>query len=202
VRILDDTGRTVGLAAVRPDDDALRDPVRLVARHGEPVEAAIQSMNGARFVLDTLERHGWDVALADAQRVKGLAPLIAKTDRIDAWVLADLARRDLVPAIWLPDLATREERERARCRLHLVRHRTALEDRIHATLIAFGHPLPVPDLFGTKGREPLERLDVPEPWPRPSPRTCASSTTSDARSPPARPSCAASAPTTPTSPCS
>src|SRR5262249_7494407 len=26
-----------------------------------------------------------------------------KTDRVDAWVLAELARRDLVPAIWLPD---------------------------------------------------------------------------------------------------
>jgi transposase len=30
--------------------------------------------------------------------VRGLAPLACKTDRIDAWVLAELARRDLVPA--------------------------------------------------------------------------------------------------------
>jgi transposase len=164
VRILDETGRTVELTAVRPDADALRDLARVVARHGEPVEAAIESMNGARFVHDTLERHGWDVAIADAQRVKGLAPLIAKTDRIDAWVLAELARRDLVPAIWLPDPATREERERARFRLHLVRHRTALKNRVHATLIAFGHPVPVSDLFGTKGRELLARLAIPEPW--------------------------------------
>jgi hypothetical protein len=28
----------------------------------------------------------------------GLAPLACKTDRIDAWVLAELCRRDLVPA--------------------------------------------------------------------------------------------------------
>jgi hypothetical protein len=35
-------------------------------------------------------------------KVKGLAPLACKTDRIDAWVLAELSRRDLVPAIWLP----------------------------------------------------------------------------------------------------
>jgi hypothetical protein len=44
-----------------------------------------------------------------------------KTDRIDAWVLAELVRRDLVPAIWLPDPLVRAERERARWRLHLVR---------------------------------------------------------------------------------
>jgi hypothetical protein len=59
-------------------------------------------MNSARFVHDTLELAGWDVEIADAQKVKGLAPLACKTDRIDVWVLAELARRDLVPAIWLP----------------------------------------------------------------------------------------------------
>jgi len=59
-------------------------------------------MNGARFVHDQLELAGWEVEIADAQKVKGLAPLACKTDRIDAWVLAELARRELVPAIWLP----------------------------------------------------------------------------------------------------
>ncbi len=80
-------------------------------------------MNGARSVHDRLELAGWQVELADAQKVKGLAPLACKTDRIDAWVLAELSRRELVPAIWLPDPAVRGERERARWRLHLVRHR-------------------------------------------------------------------------------
>jgi hypothetical protein len=45
------------------------------------------SMNGARFVHDQLELAGWQVAIADAQKVKGPAPLACKTDRIDAWVL-------------------------------------------------------------------------------------------------------------------
>jgi transposase len=58
----------------------------------------------------------------------------------------------------------RAERERARWRLHLVRHRTALKNRIHATLLAFGHPCPVSDLFGVGGRELLARLELPEPW--------------------------------------
>jgi hypothetical protein len=35
--------------------------------------------------------------------VKGLAPLACKTHRIDAWVLAELSCRELMPAIWLPD---------------------------------------------------------------------------------------------------
>ncbi|MGZ6639099.1 MAG: hypothetical protein ACXVII_40435 [Solirubrobacteraceae bacterium] len=59
-------------------------------------------MNGARFVHDELVRYGWDVVVADAQRVKGLAPLACETDKVDARVLAELSFRDLVPAIWLP----------------------------------------------------------------------------------------------------
>jgi transposase len=135
-----------------------------MARFEQPVYAAIESMNGARFVHDQLEMAGWRVEIADAAKVKGLAPLACKTDRIDSWVLAELSRRDLVPAIWLPDPGVRCERERARWRLHLVGHRTALKNRIHATLIAFGHPCPVSDLFGRRGRELLAGLGLPEPW--------------------------------------
>ncbi len=164
VHLLDEEGRTVEVTAVRPDGDALATLVATVGRHGQAVTAAIESMNGARFVHDQLELAGWDVEIADALKVKGLAPLAAKTDKIDARVLAELARRELVPAIWLPDPTVRAERERARFRLHLVRHRTALKNRIHATLIAFGHPVPVSDLFGTAGRELLAGLAIPEPW--------------------------------------
>ena len=121
-------------------------------------------MTGARIVHDTLEQEGWAVEIADAQKVKGLAPLAVKTDKIDSKVLADLSQRDLVPAIWLPDPAVREERELARFRLHLVNHRSMLKNRIHSTLINFGRPCPVTDLFGLEGRKLLARLEVPEPW--------------------------------------
>jgi transposase len=121
-------------------------------------------MTGARFVHDTLELHGLSVEIADAVKVKGLAPLACKTDRIDAWVLAELSRRELVPAIWLPDPEVRAERERARFRLHLTRQRSMLKQRVHATLMTHGRPCPVSDLFGARGRELLHRLALPEPW--------------------------------------
>jgi transposase len=49
-----------------------------------------------------------------------------------------------VPAIWLLDPSIRRERELARFRLHLVRHRTTLKNRIHATLVTFGEPARCP----------------------------------------------------------
>jgi transposase len=44
------------------------------------------------------------------------------------------------------------------------RHKSALKNRIHSTLINFGKPCPVTDLFGVEGRGLLARLKVPEPW--------------------------------------
>jgi transposase len=162
--LLDGEGATVERGATPPDVDGLQHLSARLARHGAPVRAAIESMNGARFVHDRLELAGWQVEIADAQKVKGLAPLACKTDRIDAWVLAELARRDLVPAIWLPDPPVRAERERARWRLHLVRHRSSLKQRVHAVLLTHGKPCPVSDLFGVRGRQLLARLGLPEPW--------------------------------------
>ena len=164
--LLDERGERVEEGAVAPDADGLVGFARRVERDQGPVgvRAAIESMTGARFVHDTLERCGWEVAIADAVKVKGMAPLACKTDRIDAWVLAELSRLDLVPAIWLPTFAVRQEREQARWRLHLVKHRSSLKQRVHAQLTQFGHACPVSDLFGARGRRLLERLDFPDPW--------------------------------------
>jgi transposase len=84
VHLLDAQGSTVQIATAPPDADGLGGLARQTAAHGQPVRAAIESMNGARFVHDQLELAGWQVAIADAQKVKGLAPLACKTDRIDA----------------------------------------------------------------------------------------------------------------------
>ena len=140
--LLDEDGERVEVGVAPPDADGLAGLVSRVRERygGGDVRAAVESMNGARFVHDTLERLGWEVEVADAAKVKGLAPLACKTDRIDSMVLAVLSQRDLVPAIWLPDPMVREERELARFRLHLVKHKSALKCRIHSTLINFGRP--------------------------------------------------------------
>lgn len=163
VHVLDPGGSTVAQLAVAPHGEELR---RLAARFNRkgPVRAVIESMNGARFIHDTLEMAGWDVLIADAYKAKGIAPLACKTDKVDALVLAELSRRDLVPAIWLPTPEVRGERERIRYRAHLVKHRSMLKCRIHATLLAFGLPNDYSDLFAGGGRAYLDELVFPTPW--------------------------------------
>jgi transposase len=89
---------------------------------------------------------------------------------LDSWpytgagwaVLAELARRDLVPEVW-PDACVRQECERARFPLHVVKHRTMLKNRIQQTLIAHGHARPRVGLYTQRGRALLTRLELPEP---------------------------------------
>jgi len=94
--LLDAGGATVDVGASPPDADGLRSLSERLARHGEPIRAAIESMNGARFVHDRLEFAGWQVEIADAQKVKGLAPLAGDHQYVPllltvpgiSWVLA------------------------------------------------------------------------------------------------------------------
>jgi hypothetical protein len=101
VCLLSGNGESITEFATPADADSLRGLARRV--RGQRVRAVIESMNGARFVHDMLEEAGWEVLVPDAKKVKGLAPLACKLDKIDARLLAELSWRDLVPAIWLPD---------------------------------------------------------------------------------------------------
>src|SRR5439155_26342802 len=87
---------------------------RLVLELGDEVKACLEMMSGALWVRDELVACGWQVQVADARKVKTVAPLAAKTDKVDARLLAELSRRELVPALWLPSLDERALRERLR----------------------------------------------------------------------------------------
>src|SRR4051794_4751870 len=52
----------------------------------EEVRGCIEMMSGAVWVRDQLALVGWDIRLADARKVKSIAPLACKTDRVDARV--------------------------------------------------------------------------------------------------------------------
>ena len=54
--LLDTEGATVEVGAAPPDADGLRGLSERLARHGEAIRAAIESMNGARFVHDQIGR--------------------------------------------------------------------------------------------------------------------------------------------------
>ena len=154
-------GEIVGEGRIAADRDGL---TRLVFELGDEVEACLEMMSGALWVRDQLAACGWQVEVADARKVKTVAPLEAKTDKVDACLLAELCRRRLVPALWLPPLDERELRERLRRRMHLVRLRTSAKARIAGLQTQWGVRVSLQRLRRADGIELLEHAGVPEVW--------------------------------------
>jgi transposase len=69
-------------------------------------------MSGPVWVRDRLVAAGWQVQVAHAGKARDVAPLACKTDKVDARVLSELCRRDLVPELWVPSFEDRALRER------------------------------------------------------------------------------------------
>jgi transposase len=156
-------GEVAGEGRISADRDGL---ARLVLELGDEVKACLEMMSGALWVRDELVACGWQVQVADARKVKTVAPLAAKTDKVDARLLAELSRRELVPALWLPSLDERALRERLRRRMHLVRLRTSAKGRIFGLQTQWGVRVSLARLRRADGLTLLERAGVPEVWRR------------------------------------
>jgi transposase len=137
---------------------------KLVLKLGSESSGCVEMMSGAVWVRDRLRAAGWEMKVAHARKVRDVAPLACKTDKVDARVLAELCRRDLVPELWLPSLEDRALRERLRRRAHLVKVRTSARNRIFGLLTQFGLRIPYARLRKPDGIELLSRRGVPDVW--------------------------------------
>lgn len=131
----------------------------------KPFESSCTIVMEATLYCWWLERHltaaGFAVIVVHPYQVKLIWQARTKTDAIDARKLAELARAQLLPAIWVPDLATRTHRQILRGRVFLVRQRTVLKNRIHAYPTAENLRGAQADLFGTAGRAWLAQVSLP-----------------------------------------
>ncbi len=147
--------------AVSADADGL---ARLVHTVGPDAYGCVEMMSGAVWVREQLQACGWRFAVADARKVKAIAPLACKTDKVDARVLAQLAARDLVPELWVPSLSDRELRERLRRREHLVHLRTSARNRMFGLLTQWGLRGSLTTLRKPGALERLPERGVPPVW--------------------------------------
>src|SRR6184192_1810069 len=128
---------------------------------GQPAAVALEATLYWAWLHDRLTAAGYQVAVAHPQQVKLICHARCKTDPVDARKLADLLRTDLLPAIWIPDAATRARRTLLRGRAWVVRTRTRVKARIQAYLAAENERVPVSDLFSRGGRAWLATVALP-----------------------------------------
>src|SRR5256886_7193167 len=122
--------------------------------------AALEAAFGTGWLVELLEDYGFDPHLVHPLRCKAIASARLKNDKVDAAILGQLLRADLLPEAWIAPPAVRQLRALLRHRIQLVRLRTLLRNRIHAVLADHGHGRPE-GCWSGPGRAWIASLDLP-----------------------------------------
>src|SRR6266699_3655599 len=124
---------------------------------GTPV--AFEAAFGWGWLVQLLEDYGFDPHLVHPLRCKAIASARLKNDKVDAAILAQLLRADLLPEAWIAPAEVRQLRALLRHRAGLVRLGTRQRNRIHAVVADFGYDRSGSYLSGP-GRGWLAGLDA------------------------------------------
>jgi transposase len=144
--------------------------------------AAFEAAFGWGWLVELLEDYGFDPHLVHPLQCKAIASARLKNDKVDAAILAQLLRADLLPEAWIAPPAVRQLRAVLRHRIQLVRLRTLLRNWPHpgprprrpdppAPRQRCSRPGAPPDPHcpSTAGRPHPARLPRPRSRPPPSP---------------------------------
>lgn len=108
---------------------------QFAARHlGPEDQLALEATTNAWAVVRALRPHVAGVTVSNPLATKAIAQAKVKTDRVDARVLAQLLRCGYLPTVWQPGPADERLREWTARRSRLVSQKTALANRLQATL--------------------------------------------------------------------
>jgi transposase len=169
-----DVGKRICQAALKAEDGRLLDELRFentsqgvqeLLRHitvqGGEARAVVESTaNYWIRIHDMLEDHGVDTILANPRKTKLIAEAKIKSDELDARTLATLLQGNLVFESYVPPKAKQEDRTLIRHRASLVKMRTEIRNRTHAILAKHELQYDYSDLFGKKGVQWLESLQL------------------------------------------
>src|SRR5579863_4813758 len=122
--------------------------------------AAYEAAYGWGWLVELLEDYGFEPHLVHPLQCKAIASARLKNDKVDAAILAQLLRADLLPEAWIAPPAVRQLRALLRHRTGLVRLRTQQQNRIHAVVADFGYDRSGSYLSGP-GRGWLAELELP-----------------------------------------
>jgi transposase len=121
---------------------------------------AFEAAFGWSWLAELLEDYGFEAHMVHPLRCKAIASARLKNDKVDAAILAQLLRADLLPEAWIAPAKVRQLRALLRHRISLVRLATQARNRIHA--VAAGHGYDRSASYWTgPGRGWLAELDLP-----------------------------------------
>lgn len=126
-----------------------------------PCRAVLESTGNMWIKIhDALEQSGIDTKVAHPYKTRIIAEARIKSDKLDARILADLLRADMISESYVPPKEFREKRALVRHRVALTRNRTMLENRIHSLLDKYDYTTDLTDMFGKSGLQWLKSLQL------------------------------------------
>lgn len=125
-------------------------------------KAALEATGNYYSIYDALTEH-LDVQVADPHRTKAIGIAEVKNDRLDAKLLAQLRRAEMIAESYVPSEEIRELRSLTRARKRLVEKRTDFKNEVHSLLDKEGVSYDW-DPFSVAGQERLvsDELDLSE----------------------------------------
>jgi len=156
VAVEDENGPAGKPRRIRCEDEAA---IVVLFEKLRPFKAVIEASASYRWLYDLLSPLG-TVVLAHPLRLRVIVTSRAKTDKLDAAVLAKLLRLDEIPTAYVPPKAYQELRDLTRARGRLSQAATAAKCQLHSLLGAANVHPPFRVPFGKRGRLWLGALDL------------------------------------------
>jgi transposase len=122
---------------------------------------ALESTTNASAIARLLSRRAGKVLISNPMKTRLIAESKIKTDKVDADVLAQLARSGFLPTVWQPPDDVEVLRRRSAYYSALTRQITRVKNRLHAVLQRHLIDPPVADLFCGRGRAFLRTVQLP-----------------------------------------
>ena len=159
--VKDYDGNVIKQAKVLTDRNQIREFFNALR---QPSSVALEPVSQWYTFADLIEGLGNDVHIAHPLKVKAIASARIKTDKIDAGVLADLLRANLLPEAYFSPKEVRSWKELTRFRASLINLRSQVKNKIHAILHKHAIIHDFSDLFGIGGTKWLQNLTLEEPF--------------------------------------
>lgn len=120
----------------------------------------IEACSCWEYVYDYLSDAGFNVVLANPSRIKLYGYTKKKTDKIDANILANLLRTNMLPTAYASPRDVRDQRQLTRHKASLTQLQSRIKNKVHAILIRNGIVHDFSDVFGKAGTEYLRSLNL------------------------------------------
>ncbi len=158
--IKDDKGNVLDEFFFGNDGDGIQNLLSRIQSCGKCSTRAVLESTGNMWmrIHDTLEENGIDTKLANPYKTRIIAEARIKSDKLDARILSDLLRTDLIYESYVPKHEDRDRRSLVRHRITLSRTKTKLVNKVHSILDKYDYRTELTDIFSKSGIEWLKSL--------------------------------------------